>query len=90
MKNVLERQLRRCILMPFDDFKNLTEELTNGVDTAHDEFEMYISETSKAIESKTYWDKEMIDTLSEYFGVTVTSFHSDNFSPCGVWICFKA
>lgn len=89
MKNVLENQLRQCILMSFDEFKDLVEELTNGLATAHDKFEIYISETSKAIKSKTYWDKEMVDTLSEYFGVTVTSFHSDNFTPSGVWICFK-
>ena len=30
MKNVLENQLRQCILMSFDEFKDLVEELTSS------------------------------------------------------------
>lgn len=89
MKNVQKNQLKKCIMMLFDDFKDLIEELTDGLATANSEYEIYISETPKAVDSNTYWDKEIIDTLSEYFDVTVTSFHSDNFTPACVWICYK-
>lgn len=89
MKNVHERQLKKCILIPFDEFKDMIEEITDGLLTVKDEFEISISETSKAVESNTYWEEDIIDTLSEYFNVTVKSFHSDNYIPTGVWICYE-
>ena len=50
---------------------------------------IYLTHTDKAEETDTYWNEDMLETLSKYFDVDVTSFHSDNCEYVGVWICYK-
>lgn len=91
MRNVKENQLKKCIFMGFDEFKSIVESLTDGLETAkYDEFGIHYKDTEKATESDTYWNENMKNTLSKYFGVTVTSCHRDDDSEyVGVWICYE-
>lgn len=36
-----------------------------------------------------YWNRDLNETLSEYFQVSVTSVHADDADPIGIWICYK-
>lgn len=89
MKNVRENQLKKCIFMELDEFISLVERLTDGLQTVEYEDGVYLISTDKADETDTYWNEGITETLSKYFGVEVTSFHSDNCEYVGVWICYK-
>ena len=90
MKNIKDNQLKKCIFMTFDEFKNLIEDVTDGLSTV--EYEcggIFLSHTEKAEETDTYWNESITETLSRYFDVEVTSFHSDDCDVIGVWICYR-
>lgn len=89
MKNVRENQLKKCIFMELDEFTRLVENLTDGLQTVEYEDGVYLISTDKADETDTYWNEAMTKTLSNYFDVEVTSFHSDSCEYVGVWICYK-
>lgn len=90
MKNVRNDQLKKCIFMTFDEFKDLFEEITGGLSTVEEaDGDIYMYDTKKAEEAKTYWNTELLQTLSDYFDVEVTSCHADNYDVVGVWICYK-
>lgn len=89
MKNVGENQLKKCIFMPLEEFEELINTLTNGLKEVKFEFSVYITDSDKADEEDIYWKEDIHKTLSNYFDVEVTSFHSDDCDyPC-VWICYK-
>lgn len=89
MKNVKEKQLKKCIFMSLDEFTRLVEDLTDGLQTVEYEDGVYLINTTKAEETDTFWKKNITETLSKYFDVEVTSFHSDSCEYVGVWICYK-
>lgn len=88
MKNVRKNQLKKCIFMELDKFTSLVERLTDGLQTVEYEDGIYLISTDKADETDTYWNEGMTETLSKYFGVEVTSFHSDSCDYVDVWICY--
>lgn len=89
MKNVRETQLKKCIFMTLEEFEELINTLTNGLKEVKFEFSVYITDSNKADDEETYWQEDICVTLSKYFDVEVTSFHSDDCEyPC-VWICYK-
>lgn len=89
MKNINENQLKKCIVMSLDEFTRLVENLTEGLQTVAYEDGVYLISTDKANETDTFWNEDMTETLSKYFEVEVTSFHSDSCECVGVWICYK-
>jgi hypothetical protein len=87
--NVRENELKKCIFITLDDFEELIDTLTNGLKEVNFEFSVYITDSDKADDEDTYWEEDILETLSKYFGVEVTSYHSDDCDcPC-VWICYK-
>ena len=90
MKNVRENQLKKCIFMELDEFKNLVNRVTDGLKQVEYELDgIYYEDTEKAEETDIYWNKYMNETLSEYFDVEVTSVHTDDCDVIGVWICYR-
>ena len=89
MKNIENYRLIKTIAMEIDDFAELVEKLTDGLATVEYEFGAYISDTDKADEIGVYWNEDMTVTLSKYFDVNVTSWHSDTCDYPMVFICYK-
>ena len=89
VKNVRENQLKKCIFMELDVFTKLIEEITDGLLTVEYEDGIYITSTQKTEDTDTLWNENILETLSKYFDVEVTSLHSDNCEYVGVWICYK-
>lgn len=89
MKNVRENQLKKCIFMELDEFTNLIEKITDGLQTVEYEDGIYMTSTQKAEDTDTWWNEDILESLSKYFDVEVTSFHSDSCEYVSVWICYK-
>ena len=90
MKNVKENQLKKCIFMELDEFSKLILNLTDGLMEVEYEIDgIYYDSTEKADNTDTYWDEDLLVTLSKYFDVEVTSTHSDDCDIVGVWIVYK-
>lgn len=89
MKNVRESQLKKCIFMELDVFTKLIEDITDGLLTVEYEDGIYTTSTQKAEDTDTWWNENILETLSKHFDVEVTSLHSDNCEYVGVWICYK-
>jgi hypothetical protein len=89
MKNVKDSQLKKCIFMELDGFTNIIEKITDGLLTVEYEDGVYMTHSQKAADTDTWWNEDILKTLSRYFGVEVTSFHSDSCEYIGVWICYK-
>lgn len=79
--------MKTCIFMKLTDFYKLIYNLTNGLKEVKFEFYVYIVNSDKAYDEGIFWEEDIIETLSNYFGVKVTSFHSDE-SEC-IWICYE-
>lgn len=79
-----------CLMMEYDDFKELVETETDGLKTVDYEFGAYINHSDKAEEEETYDNRDATDILSDYFDVNVTSWHSDTNEehPC-VYILYE-
>lgn len=89
MKNVRENQLKNCIFMELDVFTSIIEKITDGLLTIEYEDGVYMTHSQKAADTDTWWNEDILKTLSRYFDVEVTSFHSDSCEYVGVWICYK-
>ena len=90
MKNVKESQLKRCIFMVLDEYSELILNLTDGLlEVEHEVDGLYHDHTEKADNTDTYWNEDLLVTLSKHFDVEVTSVHSDCCEMPGVWICYK-
>ena len=89
MKNTENCKLIKTITMDLYMFKELIEELTDGLATVEYEFGAYITETDKANETEIYWNENITATLSKYFDVNVTSWHSDTCAYPIVFICYN-
>lgn len=96
MKNVRENQLKKCIFMELDEYKNLINKVTDGLKEVDCEFGLFYMSTEKADETNTYWNEDIEVTLSKHFDVTVTNIHADDCDipaddcdDVGVWICYR-
>jgi len=89
MKNAENFTLGRVIMIPLDEFRELVERLTDGLKTVEYEFGIYYSDTEKAEKSDVYWNQYITETLSEYFGVEVTSAHADDGEPPLVYVIYR-
>ena len=89
MKNVRESQLKKCIFVELEAFTDIIEEITDGLLTVEYEDGVYMTHSQKAADTDTWWNEDILETLSKYFDVKVTSFHSDSCEYVGVWICYK-
>lgn len=90
MKNVRENQLKKCIFMELDEYKDLIDRVTDGLKAVEYEFGLFYMYTDKAENENTYWNEDIEETLSRYFDVTVTSIHADDYEEyVGVWIVYK-
>ena len=79
MKNVKENQLKKCIFKGYDEFKKdvavaLGENVTVECDYEGISFD---------------YDGNVLDCISKYYGVEVTSIHIDDCDYIGVWIVYK-
>ena len=87
MKNVKENQLKKCIFMITEDFKEVFvnvfgeyDEDTNEVDVEFDYDGIYFCGIS---------NEDVYTKLSEYFDINITSIHIDDCDTIGVWIVYK-
>lgn len=90
MRNAREGEIKKCIFKDYNDFKDIIDEITDGLLICDYNLDgLYITESHKAEENDDYWDGEILDALSKYFDVKVTSFHADDSEHLGVWICIE-
>ena len=89
MKNIENYKVLSAIVVGLDDFTELVEKITDGLATVKYEFGAYIVPTRKAETTNEYWNEDMTETLSRYFEVGVTSWHSDTCEFPMVFICYK-
>lgn len=90
MKHVRQEELKSCIFKTFDEFKQLIETLTGGLLTCEYEYDgLSMTPTEKSKTTGTEWTEDITETLSKYFGVTVTSYHADDSDLLCVWICYR-
>ena len=89
MKNIRENQLKTCMFMYLEEFKDLIHKVTDGLKAVDYEFGLFYLCTEKADETGTYWNEDIKVTLSKYFDITVTSIHADDWDDTGVWIVYE-
>ena len=84
MKNVRESQLKKAIFMLSDEFEELLSGFGLKAEFAWDGLSIYDPN------GKDDYDDEAVNKmLSDHFGVTVTSVHTDDSDLVGVWIVYK-
>lgn len=87
MKNVKEIQLKKCIFLCLEEFRDIIQELFSP--------EVAVEWTVEGLDIRTPTDalplEDIFEKLEEYFDVkSVTSFHSDHCEEeVGVWIVYK-
>ena len=84
MKNVKDCQLKKCIFMETEEFNRIIKTVFGN------EFEADFGLEGISVWSKAEGlsEKEINEGLSDYFDVTVTSVHADDFDDMGIWICY--
>lgn len=87
MKNIKQKQLQSCIVVTFRRFRQIIQKLYNN------ELEVYNAYKGLSFYSRKQPmpdNKEICKALSDYFDVSVTSFHSDDEEPgTRVWIAYQ-
>lgn len=80
----------KCIMLTYDNFQRVIDEATNGLEKVEYEFGAYLVDSEKAEETDVYENRDVNKILSDYFGVNVTSWHSDcnEEYPC-IYILYK-
>lgn len=86
MKNVNKNELKTAICIELDRFRRLIAELSDNDIKVDYDFEFGISYETDSIDDP---DTFVIHKLTEYFDVNVTSIHTDDYDPIGVWIVYK-
>ena len=86
MKNVGSYQLKKCIFKPLDEF---------GYDLRQLPIELRVEVSYDGLDfsplDEDDEDREIIveKLLSDYYEVTVTSVHADDWEDVGIWICYR-
>ena len=88
MRNVRSSQLKKCIFMNVDDFKEIFIDIFGEYDGDTNEIDVEFN-TSDGIYFCAISNQDVYEKLSEYFDVKVTSVHLDDCEYLGVWICYK-
>ena len=95
VKNVKDTQLKKCIFLTLNEYRELILELSLGLKDVKYEEGIYYEDTAKAYIDDVYLEditdegSGINEVLSEYFNVEVTSVHTDDCDVVGVWICYK-
>ncbi len=79
MKNVREYQLKKCIFMDYDMFKREANMIFGNNVVVECDYEGISIDC----------DGDILEKLSEYYGVEVTSIHIDDCEVIGVWIAYR-
>lgn len=87
MRNVREKQLKKCIILDGDEFRYIVNQIIDipvEVNYTYDGIEIYpATDTNKEI-------TDIETLLAKYFDVKeVTSLHIDDCDTIGVWIVYK-
>ena len=80
MKNVIKEQLKKSIFMSLYKFERVVENAIPYVK---------VSLCYDTYSERTVNKEEIYEELSKYFGVCVTSIHTDSCEDTGVWIVYK-
>lgn len=93
MKNVKEWQKKKCIAMSLEDYSEIIENLTDNKFTAdidYVDFGVVYEPTDDNEEEDTdITGNVVLEMLSGYFDVDVTSVHTDGFDVPFVWVVYK-
>lgn len=88
MKNTnLERHKKTCLFYRGDEFEDIIAAIFG--DDAEVEYALEGSGISVYDDEMDIDDELIVEKLSEYFDVHVTSFHTDCYDDVGVWIVYK-
>lgn len=66
-----------CIILELDEFRKLIEAISGGMLTVDYEFGAYLHDTELATSTNHLNLTDSYTLLSEYFGIPITSWHSD-------------
>lgn len=88
MKNVRENQLKKCIFMDTDEFKEIYVQVFGVYDVETNQIDVEFN-TCEGIYFDGISNQDVYAKLSEYFEITITSIHLDDCEYPGVWICYK-
>lgn len=88
MKNARENQLKKCIFMTTDEFKQVFVNIFGEYDIDENQVDVEF-DTCEGIYFCGISNENVYSSLSKYFDVEVTSIHIDHFDTVGVWICYK-
>ena len=90
-QNISPLALKKCIFLSLDEFKFLVKKLLGEHYTVYCDYEgvdvVVDPELDDLYSNPDYND--VLETLSNHFGVRVTSYHADDCEYAGVWICYK-
>ena len=90
MKNLEKYKLVNCVFMSLEEYQKLVYEVTNGLlGVMYDYDGIMYEPTEKAMDTNTFYEENILETMSKYFDVQVTSIHTDDSSMLGVWIAYK-
>lgn len=87
-KNIKGYPVKTCLFLTEEEFEEIFTEIFGEYDedTNPVEFEF---DPCEGIYFCGIANEDVYSKLSEYFDVTVTSVHSDGYSPVGIWIVYK-
>ena len=87
MRNVRPSMKKNCLFLYGEDFEILMRTLF-GEET-ETEYALEGSGVNLYCGEEDISDDDIIEELSKYFDVEVTSFHTDCYETVGVWVVYK-
>ena len=86
MQNVRKSQLKKCIFLTIDEFREVVTKFFGDDTTVEAGWDgIYLEANEDAL-----CTSEVLAGLAKHFGVNeVTSYHIDDFEEIGVWIVYK-
>jgi uncharacterized pyridoxamine 5'-phosphate oxidase family protein len=87
MKNVRDCQLKKCIFMSYEEFREVFQNIFGVYDG--EEIQIDVEYEFDGLYFCGITDEQVYKEVSKYFDVTVTSIHADDCEFLGVWICYK-
>lgn len=87
LKNVNEKEIKKALCLSESRFNNVLERVSGGKIRAEYCLDGIIFNTTND-ETIEDVDAIVLKKLSEYFGVTVTSVHMDDYDDIGVWVIY--
>ena len=88
IKNAYDHELKTAICISIPRFNSIIANISNNEVNAEYSLDG-IWFNSDTIESAYEAEQFIIDKLSDYFGVKVTSIHMDDCETSGIWIVYK-